>query len=66
LTVAFIAADADLFAILDALALLVHADIHGGFLAAGADILEFLDIVGQRQQIGRAGEGWPRKSVRKP
>ena len=37
-------------------ALLVDPHVHGGLLAAGADILELFDIVGQRQQVGRAGE----------
>ena len=56
LAVCFIAANTDLLAFLDAAALLVHADVHRGFLAAGTDIFQLFDIIGQRQQIGRAGE----------
>jgi hypothetical protein len=51
LAVAFVAADTDLLAFADTATLLVDADIHRRLLAAGADVLDFLDIVGQCQQI---------------
>jgi hypothetical protein len=47
--VALIAADIDLLACSDALAMLIDADIHGGFFAAGANISQFFNIVCQRQ-----------------
>ena len=56
LAVALVAADADLLAFADALAVVVDAHVHRRLLAAGADVLDFLDVVGQRQQVGRTGE----------
>ena len=56
LPIAFVAADADLFAFFYALPGCIHSNIHRRFFAARADVFDFFDVVGQGEEIRRARE----------